>query len=1151
MDYKEDFYSQLEQACDDALDMAVRYDILRDVFHRVVEQGVADCRIAFVGTFVKLDYCIKTYQIPYRVASLIQRTRKELFPEYNRKSLLDESELVTFFPHHLKATALLVYHVLGKQPLPESLKRYFPVADRKADWGRFDEQVVRVVVEHWDDNFIWATEEVNNTTLQVCYGSENKILTRDGQSDWSYLSDVLWQGAQLNLVRPRKDDRGEYCCPELIILEPDYLVNVTSIAACFTTYAESAAVHLVNKIKPQANTLAIHLGNLAGRMLDDVVHGRSVSVEESVQEYVKDNVLTLIACDEVRRHFHEFVNDAAVQKRNIDQLIGHDLPRILGGYEDSDVMLEPSFFSDVLGIQGRLDMLYERDGALTIVEQKSGKGEFVGYNTPGYDPDVPRVRESHAVQIVLYRALFQYQFNRYAEQLRHLMLLYSKYEKGLLMVAQRPDLLLRAVKIRNRIAWSEIKYAKEGMDILMRLTPDNLNSKKTEGRLWENYTRRELVSLLDPIKRATPLERAYYLRFMRFIANETLLAKMGSRERDDSGFATIWHATLADKKAAGNIYDGLRLERLEQDGKGVCRIALGFEETVAADTSNFRTGDIVILYPYQKGQVPDACRQMVIRACIEDIVEDGILLQLRFVQSKGIFERYQDCLWAVEHDMFESSSHAQYASMHSFLSATQKRRDLLLLQREPEVDVDQVLKGSYDDFNTLTLRAKQARDLFLIIGPPGTGKTSYGLVNLLREELMEPDTNVLLLSYTNRAVDEICSKLVELRNENASFDFIRIGSELSCAKAYRDYLLCNRVEAKQGTGNAVKRLVASTRVFCGTTAALNAHMSIFALKHFSLAIVDEASQILEPHLIGLLSAHSGEREAIERWILIGDHKQLPAVVQQPQDESVVSDSLLNDIGLTDCRNSLFERLLNHFKTPDGYNPRFVYMLTRQGRMHRDIAAFPNRAFYGGRLDVVPLNHQLLPSGVVATKNGIARMLATHRIAFVAAKRPQLSPSVKTNSIEAGMIAATVLQVYQSAMETFNPDTTVGVIVPYRNQIATVRHAIDRYDIPVLHGITIDTVERYQGSQRDCIVYGFTVHQPYQLKFLTNNVFEEDGMMIDRKLNVAMTRARLNLVMVGNPALLSLNHTFRQLIDFVRSKGGYVDVSTEDYCQGRF
>ena len=285
--------------------------------------------------------------------------------------------------------------------------------------------------------------------------------------------------------------------------------------------------------------------------------------------------------------------------------------------------------------------------------------------------------------------------------------------------------------------------------------------------------------------------------------------------------------------------------------------------------------------------------------------------------------------------------------------------------------------------------------------------------------------------------------------------------------------------------------------------------------------------------------------------MIGDHKQLPAVVQQSVEESIVQEPELNAIGLTDCRLSLFERLLSQFKTANGYDERFVYMLTKQGRMHKFIGEFPNIAFYGGKLEIVPLEHQQLPCNEVETDNGITKMLCSHRISFVASEQPRLSPSVKTNVIEAEMIAATVYQIYLLTKDSFDKDMTVGVIVPYRNQISTVRNAIDRYGVDILHDITIDTVERYQGSQRDYIIYGFTIHQMYQLNFLTDNVFEEDGMIIDRKLNVAMTRARLNLVMIGNPKLLSMNVTFSRLMDFVRSKGGYFDVTKDDYCNGRF
>lgn len=1151
-------YKQLEGACAVGMSTEERYDILRGVFRRAVEQAIADCQIAFVGFFSKVDYCVKKYQIPYAIADLIHLARKDIFPKSNSYQELSDDELERLFPHNIKATALLVYWVCGKEEIPESLKSHFPKADRKSTWGKFSENVLRVVVARWDDNFIWATEEENNTTLKICYGKDNKILTLDGKADWSYLKTVLWEGAQMNLVRIRMDERGEIIMPELIILEPDFLVNITTIASCFESYAESPFVNLINKIKPNVNNRAIFLGNLSGQFLDDTVHGRDISFESSLKEFVNKNALSMISCQELIENFVQFKQDAQVQKRNIEKLIGSDLPNSIGQYSKEDVVLEPSFFSEVLGIQGRLDFLCQKGRDVTIIEQKSGKGEFVPFKSPDSNPDIPVIKEPHKVQLMLYRALFNYEFGKYAEELKHIMLLYSKYSAGLVLLANDQLLLLRAIRMRNLIAWSEIFYAKEGLDILTTLTPDKLNLKQISGRLWENYLKPQLSALLAPIYSATPLERSYYLRFLRFLENEQLLSKVGNKQKENSGFASIWNDTLDDKKTAGNIYDGLTVSEFRYDDEGsaaISGVVLKFDEPQAADTTNFRIGDIVILYPYnydKKTRIPNACAQMVHRATIVDIRENDIELKLRNSQTdkRTIENKPEGTLWAIEHDMLESMTGSLYSAMHSFLSAPKSRRDLILSQREPICDTSIHRKGEYGAFNTLVEHAKQAKDIFLIIGPPGTGKTSYGLVNLLKEELLEEGTNVLLLSYTNRAVDEICSKLVEMRQENPDFDFIRLGSELSCSKEYLDYMLSVKSK-KLNSANAVMKMIQATRVFCGTTASLNANISLLGIKHFSLAIVDESSQILEPHLIGLFSAQKDNRCRIEKFVLIGDHKQLPAVVQQTVEESAVSEPELIGINLRDCRLSLFERLLAQFKTDKGYDERYVYMLTKQGRMHRDIAEFPNQAFYSNKLDIVPLEHQTLPTVRKDSANSIITMLTTHRIAFVVARPTVLSPSAKTNKTEARMIAATVRAIYELTSESFDKDKTVGVIVPYRNQISTVRNEIDRYGIPCLHDITIDTVERYQGSQRDFIIYGFTIQQPYQLNFLTNDVFEEDGMIIDRKLNVALTRARLNLILIGNPVLLNMNITFSNLLDFVRAKGGYIDVPTEEYCKGGF
>lgn len=194
------------------------------------------------------------------------------------------------------------------------------------------------------------------------------------------------------------------------------------------------------------------------------------------------------------------------------------------------------------------------------------------------------------------------------------------------------------------------------------------------------------------------------------------------------------------------------------------------------------------------------------------------------------------------------------------------------------------------------------------------------------------------------------------------------------------------------------------------------------------------------------------------------------------------------------------------------------------------------------------------------------MLNAHRIAFIASPHVDNTTAMKTNQAEAEMIAATVMQIFRSTADRFDEAQTVGIIVPYRNQIATIRSAIDAAYRTMygdadtqqaeaqrnkLHNITIDTVERYQGSQRDYIIYGFTVRQRYQLDFLTNNTFEEDAMRIDRKLNVAMTRARLHMLMVGNPEVLRQDETFSRLIDFAKHSGAYYDIPVDKYCAGDF
>ena len=1122
-------YAELQKVVGLKPDYQRTYQLMNRVFLRCLDQHTSFQGIRFGGPFAKADYLLREHHAD----RYLQRIVNDARVRFRKSSQMNSDELQQWWTHDLKALCLFI-QLLYEIPVPSILEIHFPVVQRTSTIPPATDYL-RVIVERADEDELYVNADWEGADeLRVCL-KENEYVPYDW--NWQYLLTDLSKGSQLNIIHPRVVDDVVY--PELIIFEPDYLVDISSIAACFESFSTSPLIHLLNKLKPSQQTSAIILGNLAGQFLDEELcnTGEEHAYADSIKTFFHDHALTLLTTP-LTPDFHQ---QARSQQQNIRRAIREGLSKHVSSFDARNVMVEPSFFSEMLGVQGRMDFL-QLDQKI-LIEQKSGKG---GY--PQQAPDTPVTQEKHYVQMLLYSLLLRYNYRQQFEKNGFglsAFLLYSRYRNGLISQGYAPNLIYKALQVRNGIVANEYSFTKGDITLLNELTPDTLNTNKTSGTLWNVYQRPQIEAMLQPIHAASPLERAYYFRFLKFVETEHLLAKVGTQSKENSGFADKWYSPLEVKQQAGNIYDSLTiLSPKESDTGKVSQLVMQLPQREDNDVANFRKGDIVVLYPYEEGAEPDARKTMVFRCTIEDICDDRITLSLRSMQTDvHVFFYKKNCRWAIEHDFFESSFGSLYRGLHAFLSAPQERRDLILLQRQPEHDSSLQLKGDYGQFNELALHVKQARDLFLIIGPPGTGKTSFGLLTTLQEELLEEHSAILLMAYTNRAVDEICSKLVEQQ-----IDFIRIGGRYACEKEYIPYLLDTKTEDCPHV-DSLRQLLMQTRVFVGTTTAFSSNPALFNIRQFDLAVIDEASQILEPHLMTLLSATAPNGEsAIRKFVMIGDHKQLPAVVQQDASDSYVEEDSLRKILLTDCRLSLFERMLKAYREDEN----IVYMLTRQGRMHHDIADFPNRAFYEGRLTEVPCSHQIRTlEKPAAGCHGIHALLQSRRVAFVNINPPTDSPSDKVNQNEAEAIAATVAAIYQLAPQQFSPSKTVGVIVPYRNQIAAIRQAMKHYSIPELHDVTVDTVERFQGSQRDYIIYGFTVQYHYQLYFLTDNVFEENGHLIDRKLNVAMTRAREHLLLFGNQQLLATDTVFNRLIDYLRRHDSLISTELHDFVAGNF
>lgn len=1122
------------------------YKAMGETYRRVLDRFTSYQTINFSGVFAKTDFLLTEGNASAGLRRHVNDLRIRLKRLWANQ--LQGDEMSAHFEGDFETLCRFVALVYG-EACPSDLEKLFPshhstppqqgetqrtLSDKPTAIATAEE--LRFVVETWDDTYIYGHADSPVAERQtVCYAQGSPSFPYDR----TYLHTLLYKDAQLNLVNPRLRDGIIY--PDLIIFDPDNLVNISSIAACFETYGCTPLVHLLNKIMPSSDTEATLLGNFASQLLDEDMRGENVPYTKSARKFFAENATKLLSTP-VSPQFHE---EGRKQREHIHKaFMEMEQAGGVNSFHRDQVILEPSFFCPMLGIQGRMDLL-QLDFRL-LVEQKSGKSAFP---CPTHPDEKPRPQTKHYVQMLLYMLLVRYNFkSQYNANNRNLaaFLLYSKYEESLCGLGFAPELVFQAIKVRNQIASQDLACIRDGYHQLDGLTPEKLNIKHDEGTLWTRWQCPSISRVLAPIHAASELERAYYYRFLTFIGREQMCSKKGNALQPDTGFASIWLSPLEAKRQAGNIYDNLQLCEPKAGHVGeVTQVTLSFTEDDRNDMANFRLGDIVILYPYKKGTIPQAWKTMVVRCAVADLADGQIRLRIRTPQSSDkVFRHFADDLWAIEHDFMESSYNARYKGLHTFLSAPQSRRDLVLMQRQPNEDKTLQLHGDYGAFNELALRVKQARELFLIIGPPGTGKTSFGMLNTLKEQLSEPNTRVMLAAYTNRAVDEMCGKLIA-----EGIDFLRLGHELSTVPEVAPYLLENKVKSCKKLDEA-RELLRTTRVWAGTTTAFSNLQALMSQMTFDLAIVDEASQILEPDLIGLLGATCEGKPSVRKFVLIGDHKQLPAVVQQSAEESSVKSTILHSIGLTNCRLSLFERLLSQYRD----NPDVTYQLTRQGRMHQEIAQFSNQHFYRGQLKVVPMAHQIenLPlQGMGA--NGIADLVATRRVAFVCVPSPSAAQasSDKVNPLEAIAIARLAHCVYLQTA-SFHPTQSLGVIVPYRNQIIAIRHILEKdYPDTSLRDITIDTVERFQGSQRDCIIYGFTVRKPYQLDFLTSNDFEEDGSLIDRKLNVAMTRAREHLILVGNPDLLSKDPVFHDLIKFTKRIGGYFHIPFQKFLNGDF
>jgi DNA replication ATP-dependent helicase Dna2 len=1149
----DELFGRVADVLDASPDLAGR--LMHETLVLLCSEGLRDTRHAFGNLSSQVESLCRRYRVKPADIVAIQRMRRDS----NAAHPLLAEDVV----YDCRALSLFISAVF-QTDVPAALVGRLPVMNRPREAARhIDYRYIRCTVQSWDDKTLQVTADQNGAEepLTVDYTDTPDYI------DLGYLRDLLHEGMQLNLLDCETRGSG-VVVPRLVVVEPDYLLDISALAACFEDYGHHPLLYTLRRMSARPNNKYTILGNFAGSALDDIINNASYQMADTLRANFREKALEYATCTDLNTE--ELKRDALLQVRNLQQIVGE----IFSTYDRSKAILEPSFVCERLGIQGRVDLM--TTDLQLLVEQKSGKNYNIERHCCNRHGSLHV--EKHYVQVLLYFGVLAYNFQLSARK-ANIRLLYSKYPlpDGLLEVEPLQKLFREAIRFRNEVVALEFRMAQEGFAAqLDRLVPSTLNTEHLQGFFYDHYLEPELDRLCAPLHTLSPLERAYFTRMMTFVLKEQVVSKVGAQEGVGNSSADLWNMPLSEKRETGNIYTGLHIVKREKSTSynGFDTITLTVPDQGEDFLPNFRRGDMVYLYTYGSGEEPDARVHILYKGSMALIRTDQLVVHLNDgQQNEALFGGAED-LWCVEHGSSDMGGSSAINSLYELMTAPADCKALLLAQRAPHRNPDVQLSRSYHPaYDEVLLKAKQSSDYFLLVGPPGTGKTSMALRYLVEEELASSPVSlndspsesvsdegkggeVLLLAYTNRAVDEICEMLCQ-----AGIDFLRMGNEYSCDPRYKRYLIANVVEENPRL-EAIRQRIAGTRVIVSTTASLMARPFLFTLKHFTLAVVDEASQILEPQLVGLLSllhkdTSAGSRQS--RFVLIGDYKQLPAVVQQTQADSQVDDPQLRAIGLTDCRNSLFERLIR-LEQAQGRTD-FMGILHLQGRMHPDIAEFPNRMFYAReRLECVPLKHQLETQLDYhePSEDALDELLKQHRMIFMASpsapapnaeaepdtdgekcRESQNSLSDKVNLAEACMVADLLRRIHRFMGPCFDSHKSVGVIVPYRNQIAMIRREIEKLHLPELEQVSIDTVERYQGSQRDVIIYSFTIRHRYQLDFLAANCFEEDGHLIDRKLNVAITRARKQMIALGHEPTLRRNSLFDQFIGYIEQKGGYM------------
>lgn len=473
-------------------------------------------------------------------------------------------------------------------------------------------------------------------------------------------------------------------------------------------------------------------------------------------------------------------------------------------------------------------------------------------------------------------------------------------------------------------------------------------------------------------------------------------------------------------------------------------------------------------------------------------------------------------------------------------------RDVLLGRRSPAfraADSPQPFSRSLNESQLEAVRfALSAQDVAILHGPPGTGKTTT-VVELIRqitrrgervlavapsniavdnlfERLLAAGEKVVRLGHPARVLPELREHTLDLLVENdpevkmarklarEAFSLREQASKFTRARPERGARQAMRMEAKEMLADARKiedmviaRLLDGAHILCATVTGLD--RSLVGDRHFDWCIMDEANQTTE-------AAAWGPLQYADRLVLAGDHKQLPPTVLSAQ-------AAAQGFGV-----SLPERLMAQL------GPGISRRLIVQYRMHHRIMRFPSDEFYEASL----IAHAGVETHLLQDLPGVsANELTGTPVTFIdtagASYDEETEPEgdSRLNPLEAGQIVRKLETLLGAGVAAGQ----VAVIAPYSAQVRLLREKISYNDVEV------DSVDGFQGREKEVVL----------VSLVRSNPEREIGFLADiRRMNVALTRARRKLIVVGDSATIVAHPFYQRMVAYFEAIGAYRSVWEE-------